>query len=271
MGLKKVEFENLVDSWVATTSCGWSVADEYRIVGGWIFPVQEGNDGERVRFRLARRPLTDPDLFRSFAHLGARGNPSKPSVQAWVEKYGVLLDEGEKGDGHASMTLETFQAEVRRANWLLNLYADIRERDLAAITSRVSNPKSPFDVRLREAFEEPEEEGGIGIRTGSEEHQVLWLGYLVLTEMVEQSLERVRLRTAVRSPEEFDPKAPRFDAGWRCPDLLSAVYLQFYLLVTAHTPMRRCENPACGMPFPYTRKNKRFCNASCRSNARHYK
>jgi predicted nucleic acid-binding Zn ribbon protein len=53
--------------------------------------------------------------------------------------------------------------------------------------------------------------------------------------------------------------------------LLSAIYLQFYLLVTDNKPMRHCENPACGMPIPITRKDKRFCNASCRSNARHYR
>ncbi len=59
--------------------------------------------------------------------------------------------------------------------------------------------------------------------------------------------------------------------SWECPDLLSAIYLQFYLFVTSDKPARYCENPACGMPLLVTRKNKRFCNASCRSNARHYR
>ena len=56
-----------------------------------------------------------------------------------------------------------------------------------------------------------------------------------------------------------------------CPDLLSAIYLQFVLFVTDNKPVRRCENPPCGMPFPVTRRGKRFCNATCRSNARHYR
>jgi len=59
--------------------------------------------------------------------------------------------------------------------------------------------------------------------------------------------------------------------SWFCPELLSSIYLQFYLFVTDHRPMRRCENPACRIPFPLTRKNKRFCSDTCRSNARHYK
>jgi hypothetical protein len=46
--------------------------------------------------------------------------------------------------------------------------------------------------------------------------------------------------------------------------------LQFYLMLRGNRALRYCENPACGMPFPLVRKNKRFCNATCRSNARHY-
>jgi hypothetical protein len=58
--------------------------------------------------------------------------------------------------------------------------------------------------------------------------------------------------------------------SWECPDLLSAMYLQFYLFVTSDKPTRNCENPSCGMPFLVTRKDKRFCNATCRSSARYY-
>jgi len=63
----------------------------------------------------------------------------------------------------------------------------------------------------------------------------------------------------------------RIPRSWGCPDLLSVLYLQFYLLITDFEPMRRCQNLACGMPFPAIRKNKPFCNNTCRSNARHYR
>src|SRR5918912_1444754 len=62
-----------------------------------------------------------------------------------------------------------------------------------------------------------------------------------------------------------------FGRTLRCPDLLSAIYLQFFLFATGNKPVRYCENPPCGMPFPITRKGKRFCNATCRSNDRHYR
>ena len=73
----------------------------------------------------------------------------------------------------------------------------------------------------------------------------------------------------VRSaPLKSDYRIPR---SWKCPDLLSAMYLQLYLLITDSEPMRRCQNPACGLPFPATRKNRMYCNDTCRSNARHYR
>jgi len=70
----------------------------------------------------------------------------------------------------------------------------------------------------------------------------------------------------------FDYSAPaaaddlKLRQGWYCEDLLSGIYLAFYLFITEGGPVRRfCE--ACGQPI----KSKRalYCNATCRSNARH--
>jgi hypothetical protein len=58
--------------------------------------------------------------------------------------------------------------------------------------------------------------------------------------------------------------------SWRCPDLISAIYLQFCFWMTDALPMRRCLNPACEMLFPAARRDKRACSRSCRSNLRHY-
>jgi hypothetical protein len=59
--------------------------------------------------------------------------------------------------------------------------------------------------------------------------------------------------------------------SWEVPDLFSALYLQFFLMMTNNLAMRRCENPACGLPIPATRRNRKFCNPTCRSNMRHYR
>jgi hypothetical protein len=59
----------------------------------------------------------------------------------------------------------------------------------------------------------------------------------------------------------------RLAFSWHSPDLISAIYLQLFLLATKNTPMRFCE--ACQTPIPAKPKHKRFCNSTCRSNARH--
>jgi hypothetical protein len=44
--------------------------------------------------------------------------------------------------------------------------------------------------------------------------------------------------------------------SWSCPDLLSAVYLQFYLWMIRAWPVHICENKRCSTPFPATRTGK---------------
>lgn len=85
--------------------------------------------------------------------------------------------------------------------------------------------------------------------------------------------ESVLSRGSVRVPQARSDLGlpPRLVPLWHCTDLIDALYLQFYLLVTERRPLRNCENPACGMPFPLARKDKRFCNSTCRSNARNYR
>jgi hypothetical protein len=94
----------------------------------------------------------------------------------------------------------------------------------------------------------------------------------VLLGAVAYTVRDVRFTlTRLRMPgdEGQDPLLAR--RTMRCPDLLSAIYLQFYLMLTNNKPMRLCENPVCRMPLPVTRKDRRFCGATCRSNARHYR
>jgi hypothetical protein len=59
--------------------------------------------------------------------------------------------------------------------------------------------------------------------------------------------------------------------SWSCPDLLSAIYLQFYVWMTGAWSMRYCENRNCGLPFPATRTDKRYCTDTCRSAARNHR
>lgn len=278
------EFVGLIDDeWVARISCLWPVADGYSVAGGWISPRSNAGTVEGRKIRLPSSPLTKPGLFLSFARLGKGlgegGAKTNRSIQGWVEQHGVPLDErkglevadspkGKDPWGPAAMTAEGFKTQACRAWWLLDFYTDIRSQDVERIKGRVRNPKSSLDKRLRETFEAASYEWGI-VSTG-QARDVLWLGFCVLAEVVEESLSGVRLGVSIHSPDMFDPESPKFKQALHCPDLLSAMYLEFHLLMTRKTPMRRCESPICGLPFPLTRKDKRFCNNTCRSNSRHH-
>jgi len=277
----------------------WQVAKSYKILSGVIY----ADDPQPEPYTLTDA-FWEPDLFFSFARLGARGEPSENSILRWVSEHGLLRRENEMQGPRsgteveqAPITVAGFRAEVLCARQLLTFYMNIREEDFEALKSKIyetaekrhlssywpNTPPTDLEKRLshyrdvasnaRKAlgllhenapFDEPE--------WTSVERWDVFMALGALQEIVRDRLADVRLDFArnwtASQPIGSDYRIPR---SWDCPDLLSAMYLQFYLLITDFEPMRRCQNPACGLPFPATRKNKRFCNATCRSNARNYR
>lgn len=84
-----------------------------------------------------------------------------------------------------------------------------------------------------------------------------------LGEIVTGLVSDVRLRVGIQRGQGLAP-------SYQCADLASAIYLQFYLLVTKNKAPRFCENPPCGELFFPTNSKQIYCNNSCRSNARNY-
>ena len=277
--------------------CMWAASPPYVSMNSTILPQSE--ESARVYF-----PLSNPDLFLSFARLGAQGEPSEHSILRWVDRHGLLrghdrLREGEFAGAVARgpfikseerivqypLKVSDFRREIRCANQLLRLYADWRSRDYDAIVEWFldpSTPRSPKDSTIIERY--------LAAWRGSTEHEVvkrmleqgmttrqreaedlLGTAKEILLGSLAYTVTDVRLTLTdlvIPRGERQDPLARR---ALHCPSLLSAIYLQFYLYATNNKPMRHCENPACGMPFPVARKDKRFCNDTCRSNARHYR
>jgi hypothetical protein len=283
----------------------WPVAKSYKIGGGVIYADDPQRDPLRDFVSFG-----DPDLFFSFTRLGARGEPSESSILRWVSEHGLLRREIDQQGPRSSaidvqqapITVADFRAEVLRARQLLTLYMNIREEDFEALKIKIyetaekrhlssywpNTPPTDLEKRLshyrdvagnaRKAlgllqemspFDEPE--------WTIVERWDVFMALGALQEIVRDRLADVRLdfghNWIETLPLASDYRIPdyRIPRSWDCPDLLSAMYLQFYLLITDFEPMRRCQNPACGLPFPATRKNKRFCNATCRSNARNYR
>ena len=99
--------------------------------------------------------------------------------------------------------------------------------------------------------------------------------------VVEQKISRVRLSWWNAAGSTSDREYYELPSHWtdafepvqalRCPDLLSAIWLQLFLMVVDVLPTKFCENPKCQTAFPALRKDNVYCSDACRSNARHYR
>ena len=270
------------------------------------------NDYIHVHYDRRRRaaPLGKRDLFTSFAKLAAHGEPTEKKIERWVGRFGLpvwdvrpeQVDEGTRNTVSEykpmSMGVKDFRREARFANDLLHLYALIRGRDAAPIKSKLRVLRSNLDQAsaldqmfyekyranmrsllheardmrtdsFRKAFPSGEHEPGLrGTRARLREFVdmvTLLSAQSALGDITTSLVSNVELRVGVQRAQGLAP-------SYECPDLLSAIYLQFYLLVTKNKVPRFCENPACGELFFPTKSNQRHCHgAACRANARYHR
>ena len=260
----------------------------------WISDGRIWIESDRL---FVTRPLASSDLFMSFAKLAAHGEPSEARIKRWVSRFGLPVREAPRRRGHIesevvetddqecvvamtipgydplSMDVREFREEARYAHELLDVYLEYRGDDAAGIRARVEDPKSRLDNEFCEAFKDNRRRWGLypGPDTGRElpggttyqelrDGMILQAARCALGEIATKLVSSVRLRAGVQDMRGLAPSLG-------CPDLLSAIYLHFYLLVTKSKPIRYCEN--CGQPFEARRSNKRFCDASCRSGIRY--
>jgi hypothetical protein len=266
--VQRDSFENLLDSLEARETFEWPKISHCQIVPDSI--SREKVITVRHQKWQAIRPLDDSDFFLSFARLGSRGEPKERKIVEWVSKYGLPRRERKdtwgSGPEQDHMLVASFREEVRRASELLNFYTDVRGRNLTAIKSRMADPRSDLDRHLAEVRGSAyylHLERAVEHTILRRDEPDLLVAWRVFSGAMARQLEGIRLRLDVVSPQ-------RAAQSYHCNDLLSAMYLQFYLLVVEQKPMRYCAHPKCGMPFPLTNKKKLFCNQTCRSGARHY-
>jgi hypothetical protein len=222
-------------------------------------------------------PLVERDFFVSFARLGARGDPTEAKIKKWVSKYGLpevkvrrgsddyeRVQVGSQTRRQASMTVTEFKHQVQNARQFLFLYAEIARHETDKIRSRIDEPKSRLDWEVRRKFKSPDQrvltatsvEGGWRM-----DKRALCAALPVLVENVREYVPDLRIR-----PEVF------LDDVWQsyeCPNLLSALYLQFWLMILNRLPMRYCDYEKCSTPFPCGRSDNEICSATCRSNKRY--
>jgi len=287
--IKRRELEDLIDTMEAENVIQLPQPETVGISDGriWVKPN---------RFFVVR-PLESSDLFMSFAKLAAFGEPSEARIKRWVSRFGLPVQVAPKRRGPVtsklvevndqggdttltipdydslSMEVREFREEARYAHDLLGTYLKIRDEDAAGLKAKIRGPKSRLDREFCNAFKENQRGWGFyaGPDTGRDlpngmtyhelrEHLTILAAQCALGEITTGLVSRVQLRVGILD-------ARGLTSSWMCPDLLTALYLQFYRLITKSKPIRYCDN--CGQPFEATRSNRRFCDPSCRSGIRY--
>jgi hypothetical protein len=238
-------------------------------------------------------PLVDtPRLFLDFARIAERKNPAN-ALSQWIAQYGLLGfansnpqwfpeaspevtvpphwydDRGGPGE-----TLGAVWYEVYTTNSILALYEAVLHRDPVKLESLLFPPgeEPEWLERRRQIVNERMEE------TGSD-----WIDVLV-DQALGQVWEHI-MALAVFAYPAINPTGSlhqqplltveRLNASWGVRNLLGAMYLQFFWLVTSAGELAHCKY--CGGIISYApplsesegrkpRTDKEFCDSRCRQN-----
>jgi hypothetical protein len=274
----------------------WHVYEGYEVVEEDALPylraaTPEGYETpKRVR---SYNPLVDtPRLFLDFARIAERKNRANVLSQ-WIAQYGLLgfADSSPQwfpealpevtvpprqydDTGGPGETLEAIWYEVNTTNRILTLYEAVLNRDSDKLETLIFTPgEDPEWLERRR-----QHVSGYANETGSNRIDVLVS--VALAEVWEHIGALMVFAYPVINPTGDLRQQPlltvdRLNASWGVRNLLGAMYLQFFWLVTSAGELARCKY--CGRiisyapPMPQSdkrkpRKDKEFCDSRCRQN-----
>ena len=239
----------------------WYVYDEYEVVGGCV-------DGRGER--RAYRPLRDyPALFAEFARLEIPDDGQEDAALAWARKYGVLGMEYEPPrkltggllitGGRLGSELDEFTESHGRAD-RDGVATFVRESRIAAdvlATYRAARDGDRDFIERMDVYELHRPESGDVAEWG-----------LAVCAAITQIYVSKYCRPALF------PRDGRFERGWSFDNLLGAMWLQMYKMLTA-TDELRCLNDRCpkGNPVLPERgehdvgRPQMYCSTSCKNQA----
>jgi hypothetical protein len=218
-------------------------------------------DGTPVSLKIYH-PLRDAsDLFLKFAKIHVSRDQEDAALD-WTNKFGLLGGDSEgRFQDLSNVPVPLFLDEAKKAWVVLSLFEAACNRDVPTIKEIVWNSdyRDVVDGFVDKLREDWSDEGYL--RTGL---HVPWFH----VESITQLLCRPAMHLEVAS-YLADPMMLR--RIWEFDNLLGAMYLQMYWLMTSAGELKRCEH--CGRvvslarPHPDGRKrrsDKRFCDNACR-------
>jgi hypothetical protein len=255
----------------------WEKCDRYEIREGEIVARPNrvrGLTGKYEEEWISYNPIDDvPDLFLRFARLYEESDFDRAALD-FTSKYGLPngADEAPAPFGDPGFeteainwSLSQFHHEARRAWVVLALYEAVLN-DEERTVRRLLSDHSDIDVF----------EGWLPwLPIGSAEHQndTLWVGLRCAQEAAEMIVHQYcRQQIVAYLDPDIRPSVPHdTDIVWTFDNLLGAMYLQMYWLMTSSDSIARCEH--CSLPIslgrPHRdgrkrRSDKRFCRDACR-------
>jgi hypothetical protein len=284
------------------TSILWQVYEDYEIVDqqdGLPYITASGREGRHAKPRGVRvyDPLVDtPRLFLDFARIAERKNRREALLQ-WIAQYGLLgfarndsqfvvekwpevvippIEYDDKGG--PGETLEAVWYEVYTTNRTLTLYEASLNRDTDKLELLLFPPK--VDPRWLERLERRRQH----LREEMRQSGANWTDTLIARALSDvwdyvSDLD-VFVYPAVGADilhEQSLMTVDGFTVSWGVRNLLGAMYLQFYWLITSASELSRCKH--CGRIISYAppmpvgdenrrarkpRKDKEFCDSRCR-------
>jgi hypothetical protein len=274
----------------------WQVYEDYEIVpapdgSDWHYIQAAGRDTDRQsEWICAYNPLIDtPYLFLEFARIAENKDPAK-ALEGWFRKYGLLgmtknpsreSRQSYKGIGFPTLyhddrggpwdRIEVIWDIVDQYNESLILYEAVLGRDDVKL-ERALFPA--YDLKWaedrRNALEKRAEASGAE-----------WTDTLInaaLNQVIEYASGSLRTYAYpyIAYPEDENLTVNRLTRSWGARNLLGAMGLQFYWLITSAGELSRCKY--CGRIISYAppipgsaasrkpRKDKEFCDSRCRQN-----
>lgn len=191
---------------------------------------------------------------------GDRVGPGDPVVElaavrtpddarAFAERFGLLYawpGWPDKPTGPWRQHWDQWDRNAAVLRLVLGLYEDVR--------AAMAGTTAQDDVRAK--WQAVVQEGFPG-RTWATDQEFVRDAAVAVADLVSGFLEGTDERLGVLAGDGGTPVMWVFDP--RTPDLLTTIYHQVALLVTASAPLRSCSDPKCGRWFTLSDPRQRYC------------
>jgi len=236
----------------------WWACDEYELRGDKIVARFYERHEEKW---TSYKPLVDtPDLFLKFARLYQASN-FREAARRFSQGYGLLHEPWQR-----QQDLSSFHRRAKQAWNILRLYEAVLNENARAVELLVSQDLDE-DNRLKNSLEAYK----VLFPEGPEEARWLNFAVLEMTFSVNAVVRELCYPALIFEELTFPQDSVKIRRTIGFENLLGAMYLQMYWLMTSRGDLARCEY--CGRvislsrPHPESRKrrrDRRFCDDACR-------